>query len=696
MADKTEGGYSLEMINPNNLTCPPIVNWDGSADPLGGTPGRENSLYDPLYDQTLAVPVSAVVTADNTVQVCFSHPMDRTNLDDPDKFILEGFNIPDEVFIEEPYAQCVTLFFGGIIPLGQEFTLRIVLQGSCFGNGPQESTIQVIRGVPVQPGELLINEIMADETPGRGLPEREYVEVYNATSTYLDISNGGISDGGAIKSWGNAQLAPGGYAIIVDRDDSLAFRPYGTILAVDGLPSLNNSGDFISITNQTGAVLNEVEYSSGWYSDLTKADGGFSLEKINKDLSVCNIAENWRATQASIGGTPGAVNSVDGPFEDTVVPSVLFVRFDGPQTIVLTFSETMDIGIEEVSRYLIQETNQTPLIATLSENEEEIFLLFDTEFAANAQYTLTLTDLFDCSGNTFSDQVRVGLPIAAEVGDMMISEVLFNPFSGGVDFVEIYNASEKILSAGELNIGEIFEGTDSIYNSDQVALSDVLIFPGEYLCLTSDVEIQKATYLPPSDAKFLEMSSFPTYDDAEGEVVIFTGVDFVIDRFFYLDDYHYADLRDDNGISLERISFSVPANQADNWHSAASTVRFATPGYENSQAQRDREDETDPVVGFPDVITPDGDGIDDVFNISYQFDQPGMNARVTILDRAGRVVKTVRQQELLGTGEGTFFWDGRSDAGSRVPIGPYILLFEVTNQQTGSHELYRFALVVGS
>lgn len=696
LAEKADGGYSLERINPNNFNCPPIVNWDGSTDPTGGTPGRENSLYDPLYDQTLASPVSAIVTSDNTVQICFSHPMDRTNLDDPDKFILEGFNIPDEIFIEEPYAQCVTLSFGGTIPLGQEYTLRIVLQGSCFGNGPQESTIQVIRGVPVQPGELLINEIMADETPSQGLPEREYVELYNASAKYLDISNGGISDGGAIKLWGNAQLAPGAYAIVVDRDDSLAFRPYGTILAVDGLPSLNNTGDLISITDQSGLILDEVVYDSGWYDDPTKSDGGFSLEKINKDLSICTIAENWSVSQASIGGTPGAVNSVDGPFEDTVVPSVLFVRFDGPQTIVLTFSEKMDAGIEEVSKYLIQQTSQTPVIATLSQDEEEIFLLFDSEFAANEQYTLVLTDLFDCTGNTFSDQVRVGLPVAASPGDILISEVLFNPFSGGSDFVEIYNVSENILSLGELSIGEIFEGTDSIYNSDQVAQADVLIFPGEYLCLTSDVEIQKDTYLPPSDAKFLEMSSFPTYDDSEGEVVIFTGADLIIDRFFYLDDYHYSDLRDDNGISLERISFSVPTNQADNWHSAASTVRFATPGYENSQAQRDREDETDPVVGFPDVITPDGDGIADVFNISYQFEQPGMNARVTILDRAGRVVKTVRQQELLGTGEGTFFWDGRSDAGSKVPIGPYVVLFEVTNQQSGTRELYRFSLVIGS
>lgn len=697
IADKADGGYSLELINPNNRNCPPIVNWDGSADPLGGTPGRENSLYDPLYDQELAVPVSALVTSDNTIQVCFSHPMDRTNLDDPDKFILEGFNIPDEVFIEEPYAQCVTLFFGGTIPLGQGFILRTVLQGSCFGNGPVESTIQVFRGYPVKPGELLINEIMADETPSQGLPEREYVELYNTSSNYLDISQGGISDGGAIKSWGNAQLAPGDYAIVVDREDSLSFRAYGTILAVDGLPSLNNSGDLISITDRNAVVLDELIYSSDWHDDLTKSEGGYSLEKVNQNLNICSIPENWKSSRAVAGGTPGAINSVNGPFEDIEVPAVLFVRFDDAQTIVLTFSEKMDVGIEDVTKYTIQPSNQTPLVATLSQSEEEIFLLFDTEFVVNEQLSLVLTDLFDCSGNTFSDALLIGLPVPAQAGDLLINEVLFNPFSGGADFVEIYNASDNILSAGELAIGEIYEGTDSIFNSDQLAFSDVLIFPGEYLCLTNNIQIQKATYLPPGDARFWQMPSFPTYDDSEGEVVIFTGAGFIIDRFFYQDDYHYADLRDDNGISLERISFSAPTNRADNWHSAASTVRFATPGYENSQAQKDRENETDhPVAGFPDVITPDGDGIDDVFNISYQFEQPGMNARVTILDRAGRVVKTVRQQELLGTGVGSFFWDGRSDTGSRLPIGPYILLFEVTNQQTGSRDLYRFTVVVSS
>lgn len=695
IAEKADGGYSLEMINPNNLNCPPIVNWDGSADPLGGTPGRENSLYDPLFDQALAVPVSALVTSDNTIQVCFSHPMDRTNLDDPDKFILEGFNIPDEVFIQEPFAQCVTLFFGGIIPLGQEFTLRVVLQGSCFGNGPAESTIQVIRGIPVEPGDLLINEIMADETPTQGLPEREYVELYNASSSYLDISSGGISDGGAIKPWGNAQLAPGGYAIVVDRDDSLAFRGYGTILAVDGLPSLNNTGDLISVTDKNGIVLDEVTYSNSWHTDLVKSEGGFSLEKVNQDLDICTIAENWKSSEAIVGGTPGIVNSVNGPFEDTEVPAVLFVRFDDPQTIVLTFSETMDIGIEEVSKYTVLPAGSTPLFATLSQQENEIFLLFDTEFAQNELLSLVLTDLFDCSGNTFSDTLLLGLPVPAQAGDILINEVLFNPFSGGVDFVEIYNASENILSAGELVIGEVFEGTDSIYNSDQVASGDVLILPGEYLCLTSNVQIQEDTYLPPVDARFWQMSSFPTYDDAEGEVVIFTESGVILDRFFYLDDYHYADLRDDNGISLERISFSAPTNQPDNWHSAASTSRYATPGYKNSQALN-QSNPIGEVDGFPDVITPDGDGVDDVFSITYQFDQPGMNARITIVDRAGRVVKTIRQQELLGTAEGSFFWDGRSDAGGRVSIGPYVVLFEVTNQQTGMRELYRFTLVIAS
>lgn len=322
-------------------------------------------------------------------------------------------------------------------------------------------------------------------------------------------------------------------------------------------------------------------------------------------------------------------------------------------------------------------------------------LLFLEDFPADSLFTLQWDSLADCEGNLMQDSARFGKPVPVAAGDILVSELLANPFSGGSDFVEIYNASPHILDLSELRLGEGIPGTDSIVNSDPVAGRPTIFLPGQYLCLTRDVAIQQATYLPPGDAAFLEMAGFPSYDDGEGEVVLFTNSGLVLERFAYEDDFHYPDLRNEEGISLERISFRVPAKQPDNWHSAASTVRFATPGYANSQADPERAAAPAPVWLEPTVITPDGDGVDDVAAIRYQFNEPGNNARITILDRSGRLVRTIRQQELLGTTEGSFFWDGRSDDGQRLPIGPYVLLVETTNQNTGTRNLFRLVLVIG-
>jgi hypothetical protein len=143
----------------------------------------------------------------------------------------------------------------------------------------------------------------------------------------------------------------------------------------------------------------------------------------------------------------------------------------------------------------------------------------------------------------------------------------------------------------------------------------------------------------------------------------------------YSEDMHYPLLNSTDGVSLERISPSRPSDDVTNWHSAAQSQSFATPGYLNSQSQLVGFD-PDQLVISPEIFSPDNDGYQDVVTISYVNDSPGWVANVTIFDSEGRERRKLISNELLGT-SGTISWDGFSDDRILCPIGRYVIYFEV-------------------
>jgi hypothetical protein len=260
--------------------------------------------------------------------------------------------------------------------------------------------------------------------------------------------------------------------------------------------------------------------------------------------------------------------------------------------------------------------------------------------------------------------------------------------------VELYNNSDKIIDLSILQIGEIYEDTDSIFNADEVTYFPRLLLPGGYVALTTDRQFQLDTYLPLYPENIFEMGSFPSFDDSEGKCVIFSDSGVVLDRLDYLDDWQFPNLDDKNGVSLERHNFNRPTQDSSNWHSAASSVRYGTPGYQNSQVL-DGGDQTE-VWLFPLTFSPDLDGNDDVLSINYHFETSGWNARVTILDQQGRQVTRLQENTLLSTEQGTFTWDGINAAGAKADVGVYIVLFEATRPTTGEKRHYKLGAVLAA
>mgnify|MGYP003988257585 FL=1 len=76
---KKSGGYSLEIINPND-PCSDISNWMASISPTGGTPGLENSVYDNTPDEEAPFITPLVSLPPNFLEIYFREGMDSSSL----------------------------------------------------------------------------------------------------------------------------------------------------------------------------------------------------------------------------------------------------------------------------------------------------------------------------------------------------------------------------------------------------------------------------------------------------------------------------------------------------------------------------------------------------------------------------------------------------------------------------------------
>ncbi len=693
---KKDGGYSLERINPASNNCPAITNWRASEDASGGTPGGRNSIFSTATDQTPPASISLQLIAPDSLLLCFNESMDPNLLNDPANYFLEEEGTPTRVFPLAPDFRCVKLYFNDPIPPGRLYNFDVQHVADCAGNLISgKLTAQLIIGRPAAAFEVVINELMPDPSPSVGLPNAEYVEIHNRTNEVLAIDKWGIQSGTSVSRWGNISLDAGEHVIVCSRGDSADFAAFGRVIAIS-LPSLTNSLDDVLLVNAAGAVMDYVYYTIAWYQDEVRAEGGYSLERINPNFLDCNSPGNWKASRDASGGTPGRQNSwYDPTASDKQLPQLTDLFVPDDQSIILVFDKQMDADqMAETAIYSISPGIGQPTLAFPNAPlYRSVELLLPMPLDSQAVYSLRIEGARDCAGNEASMQGRFGIPQSAEAGDILLNEILFNTYTGGKDFVEIYNPSDKIINLSELRIGRVFPGTDSIFSDVALALGNRFILPGQYLCLTEDPQLQRNTYMPPDSANFLAINGFPSYPDAEGECVIFRQDGLMLDRFAYKDEYHFPTLVDEDGVSLERIALNRPSQDPGNWHSASSSVGFASPGYPNSQAE-DLSPQPGAVTLERQTLSPDGDGFEDVLPIHYDFDFAGGNARVSIMDAQGRLIRSLQQNTLLGTEPGTLFWDGRDDDNTRADVGVYAVVFEVSRQDTGERLVYKLACVV--
>jgi len=665
---KDDGGWTLERINPIH-PCSNANNWIASLNPSGGTPGAQNSVFDTLPDTTPPVFSSVTIITTTQINAVFNETMDSTSLANAVYSITGGITIT--LVTINNNNQGVTITVTPALDSSTVYTLTIVGANDCSGNVLSPNFIDFGIGKAPAKYEIVINELFADPSPTNGLPTEDYLELYNTTNKIIDLTNCWLSDLTSMDQLNAGKILPGEHIIICDNSFENQFSPFGKVITVNSFPSLNNADDEITLYAPDTSFIHQVHYYDTWYRDNNKKDGGWSLEMIDPN-NPCGEADNWIASTKWFGGTPGTQNTAFGANPDVVLPMLTEANAIDDSTVIVTFSEAIDNDGMMAAIYSIN--NGITIATNQIIDSKNVQLNLSNKLVFQTKYTVTVTGAFDCVGNVIgSNNTAVfALPEQGFASDLVINEVLFNPYTGGVDFVEIYNNSNKFINLQDWNLANL--ENDSIDNYKVLTDNPKLILPGEFVLLTKDGQAVENDYINSITSAFLQMATLPTYSNDEGEVYLINNLNMVVDSFYYTDDMHFALLNSEDGVSLERIDYNRPSNDETNWHSAAEGVGFATPGFENSQYMKTNTDGGEIVVS-PLTFSPNNDGVDDVVNISYTFPSGGFVASIIIYDAKGRLVRNLIQNELLGI-SGTFSWDGINENNEKARIGIYIIFVE--------------------
>lgn len=528
--------------------------------------------------------------------------------------------------------------------------------------------------------DVVITEIMADPTPQVGLPNAEYIEIKNVSTTGFSLTGWRLSDAtSAATITANIVLLPDSFLIICANSNVAALSAFGRTLGVTSFPSLDNDGDQLTLRSSQGRIIHAVAYSSEWYQNEIKKDGGWSLEMIDT-RNPCIGINNWKASTDAIGGTPGKKNSVDAINNDGTPPRLLRTYSLDSVTVVAFFDEPLDSASAAITANyslpgftIVSATPQTPLF-------DRVMLRLASPMQKRNVYSLTATNVKDCKNNAIGtyNSAKAGWAEEALLNDIVINELLFNPKPNGFDYVEFYNNSSKIVDANKLFIANR-NLTGAISSAKRISESSFYIFPGDYIAVTEDATALKNNYLVKNPTQVLTIASLPSYPDDKGTVVLTNLQGTVVDEVSYSEKWHFALISDAEGIALERIDPSGASQDAGNWHSAASTVGYGTPAYKNSQYKQPPGINATIEVN-PKVFSPDNDGRDDIAVISYQVTEPGYVANISIFDANGRLIRYFARSSLLGL-KGSWNWDGLDDKNQKLPVGTYIIYTEIFNLQ---------------
>lgn len=519
--------------------------------------------------------------------------------------------------------------------------------------------------------ELLITEVMFDPTPAVGMGAYEYVELYNASDDTINLAFWVWQVGSKSVEIPEFFLAPGAFVFLIPPSADHIHEL--DLIKLEKWLVLGNSGQNLVLKDPHNTIIHFMEYSPGMYKDALKRDGGWSLELV--DINRPCASSSWMPANSSLGGTPGYLTAME--IEQTEPRSAIPIQsgYIDHQNGLIYFSEYLRPDIQGDDLQISSSEGQVLDWNFYKDRCDCIMFSLPSVYDGNGIIDLYISGAAcSCDGLMISpEKLKWSVPKQAGEGDILISEIMFNPSAEGVEFIELFNDSGKVIDVNDLSIAST--DVDGLVKAfSRSGEGSVLIFPGEYMVICTDKKWLLRTCPAIPYGNIYERKGLPAFANTGGGVRIMNSENALLDEIQYDPDWHNSRLETDKGVSLERISFTTSGMYSNNWYSSASINGFATPGQENSQMRSKYPDNYESIFLENPVFSPNNDGHKDVSIIHFKMNKLGYSGKLEVRNPAGMLIKEVHNWNLLPV-EGQFIWDGMGDLNNPVDSGLYIILF---------------------
>lgn len=370
--NKSEGGWSLERIDPDNF-CGGNENWALSSSWSGGTPGEVNSEFSSISDYENPNLLFIGIPEKDRIKLTFDEPVllsEEMNVD----FLLDNRSFSYSFENSYQISTAVDLYTNEALLSNHLYHLKLSDISDCAGN--TSGNIQREFEIPVlaQIHFILINEVMYDPIEGGN----EYIELYNPGNETIDLSDlklnifkTGTAEGSSVSISSESHLlSPGSFVVLCKNSDALR-EEWGLdkgmdLLELKGWKSLPTSGANIELLNRSEELIDLLYYSDSLHTDLISLTTGLALERISYD-PCDSFRQCWTSAAASQNfGTPGKENSQFNSGQNSekeliLSPEVFSPNLDGYEDVlVISLPESpqnvlVDIFITDMNGTMIRE-----------------------------------------------------------------------------------------------------------------------------------------------------------------------------------------------------------------------------------------------------------------------------------------------------------------------------------------------------